>query len=86
MNNGLLPIQLNEGHLQIIFEAMKENPKCEFIIDLEQQFVQIPSINFHIDFEINSYKKNCLIHGYDDIDYLINNKNKIEEFEKKRNA
>ena len=86
LNNGLLPIQLNEGQLQIIFEAMKENPKCEFIIDLERQFVQIPSINFHINFEINSYKKNCLIHGYDDIDYLINNKNKIEEFEKKRNA
>ena len=56
------------------------------IIDLEQQFVEIPSIDFHIDFEINSYKKTCLINGYDDIDYLINNKNKIEEFERKRNA
>mgnify|MGYP001362980217 CR=1 FL=1 len=63
-----------------------QNPKCEFIIDLEQQFVEIPSIGFHIDFEINSYKKTCLINGYDDIDYLINNKNKIEEFERKKNA
>ena len=53
------------------------------IIDLEQQIVEIPSIDFHIDFEINSYKKTCLINGYDDIDYLINNKNKIEEFERK---
>ncbi|MDC3079263.1 3-isopropylmalate dehydratase small subunit [Flavobacteriaceae bacterium] len=86
LNNGLLPIQLNEDQLQTIFEAMKENPKCEFIIDLEQQFVEIPLIDFHIGFEINPYKKNCLIHGYDDIDYLINNKNKIEEFERKRNA
>jgi 3-isopropylmalate/(R)-2-methylmalate dehydratase small subunit len=86
LNNGLLPIQVNEEQLQTIFKAMKENPKCEFIIDLEQQIVEIPSIDFHFDFEINSYKKTCLINGYDDIDYLINNKNKIEEFERKRNA
>jgi len=86
LNNGLLPIQVNEEQLQTIFEAMKENPKCEFIIDLEQQIVEIPSIGFHIDFEINTYKKTCLINGYDDIDYLINNKNKIKEFERKRNA
>lgn len=86
LNNGLLPIQVKEEQLQTIFEAMKENPKCEFIIDLEQQIVEIPSIDFHIDFEINYYKKTCLINGYDDIDYLINNKNKIKEFERKRNA
>ena len=86
LNNGLLPIQVNEEQLQTIFEAMNENPKCEFIIDLEQQIVEIPSIDFHIDFEITSYKRTCLINGYDDIDYLINNKNKIEEFERKRNA
>ena len=86
LNNGLLPIQVNEEQLYMIFEAIKENPKCEFIIDLEQQFIEIPSIDFHIDFGINSYKKTCLINGYDDIDYLINNKNKIEQFERKRNA
>ena len=86
LNNGLLPIQLNEEQLQTIFKAIDKNPTCEFIIDLEQQFVEIPAIDLHIDFEINSYKKTCLINGYDDIDFLINNKNKIEEFERMRNA
>ena len=86
LNNGLLPIQVNEEQLQKIFKAIDKNPTCEFIINLEQQFVEIPSIDLHIDFEINSYKKTCLINGYDDIDFLINNKNKIEEFERMRNA
>ena len=86
LNNGLLPIQISDSQLQTIFEAINENPNCEFIVDLVDQCVEIPSIGLHIDFEINSYKKTCLINGYDDIDYLINNKHKIEEFERKRNA
>ena len=86
LNNGLLPIQISDSQLQTIFKAIKENPNCEFIVDLEGQYVKIPSIDLHIDFEINSYKKTCLINGYDDIDYLINNKQKIKEFERRRNA
>ena len=86
LNNGLLPIQVSDSQLQTIFEAINENPNCKFIINLVDQFIKIPSIGLHIDFEINSYKKTCLINGYDDIDYLINNKHKIEEFERKRNA
>ena len=86
LNNGLLPIQISDSQLQTIFEAINENPNIEFIVDLVDQCVEIPSIGLHIDFEINSYKKTCLINGYDDIDYLINNKHKIKEFEKKRNA
>lgn len=86
LNNGLLPIQVSDSQLQTIFKAIKENPNCEFIVDLVGQCIKIPSIDLHIDFEINSYKKTCLINGYDDIDYLINNKHKIEEFERKRNA
>lgn len=86
LNNGLLPIQVSDSQLQTIFEAITENPNCEFIVDLVGQYIEIPSIHLHIDFEINSYKKTCLINGYDDIDYLINNKHKIEEFERKRNA
>lgn len=86
LNNGLLPIQVSDSQLQIIFEAINENPNCEFIVDLVGQYIEVPSIGLHIDFEINSYNKNCLINGYDDIDYLINNKHKIEEFERKRNA
>ena len=86
LNNGLLPIQVSDSQLQTIFKAIKENPNCEFIVDLVGQCIKIPSIDLHIDFEINSYKKTCLINGYDDIDYLINNKHKIEQFERKRNA
>ena len=86
LNNGLLPIQVNDSQLQTIFKAITKNPNCEFIVDLVGQYIEIPSIDLHIDFEINSYKKTCLINGYDDIDYLINNKHKIEEFERKRNA
>ena len=86
LNNRLLPIQVSDSQLQTIFKAIKENPNCEFIVDLEGQYVKIPSIDLHIDFEINSYKKTCLINGFDDIDYLINNKQKIKEFERRRNA
>ena len=86
LNNGLLPIQVSDSQLQTIFEATIKNSNCEFIVDLVGQYIEIPSIDLHIDFEINSYKKTCLINGYDDIDYLINNKHKIVEFERKRNA
>lgn len=86
LNNGLLPIQVNPEQLTLIFKAIENDPKCEFIIDLEEQTLQIASIDLMIDFEINGYKKICLINGYDDIDYLINNKQKIIEFENKRNA
>ena len=86
LNNGLLPIQVDEQELQTIFDAINKNPRYEFIIDLKQQSLEIPSIDFHLNFEINPYKKTCLLNGYDDIDFLINNKKKIEEFERKRNA
>ena len=86
LNNGLLPIQVIDSQLQKIFKAINENSNCEFIIDLMGQYIEVPSVGLHIDFEINSYKKNCLINGYDDIDYLISNRHKIEEFERKRNA
>ena len=86
LNNGLLPIQVSDSQLQTIFKAINENPNCELIVDLVGQYIEVPSIGLHIVFEINNYKKTCLINGYDDIDYLINNKHKIEEFERKRNA
>ena len=86
LNNGLLPIQVSDSQLQKIFKAITENSNCKFIIDLVGQYIEVPSIGLHFDFEINSHKKTCLINGYDDIDYLISNRDKIEEFERKRNA
>ena len=86
LNNGLLPIQVSDSQLQKIFKAITENSNCEFIIDLMGQYIEVPSIGLHNEFENNSYKKTCLINGYDDIDYLISKRHKIKEFERKRNA
>ena len=71
LNNGLLPIQVSDEFLKNIFDST-----AELIIDLENQ-----TINGEF-FEINAYKKNCLLNGQDDIDYLLNIKDEIIEYEK----
>jgi len=82
LNNGLLPIQLSEKFLSILFKEVNENPKVKLRIDLPSQEVTILSSGKKESFEINSYKKDCLLNGYDDIDYLINMKEKIIDYEK----
>lgn len=84
MNNGLLPIQLKESELQQIFQLLEKNPKLGFQVDLELQKLQIPSADLHFTFEINPYKKQCLINGYDDFDYLQSILPQVEEYEKSR--
>ena len=80
LNNGLLPLQVSSGFLAILFTELKQQPQQELTIDLEQQTV---FFKHHIEkFEINPYKKMCLINGYDDIDYLLSKLDKIEQFEK----
>ena len=81
LNNGLLPIQVSEDFLQRLLTKVIENPSTEITIDLEQQTLKTPI--GEIAFEIDSYKKMCLINGYDDIDFLISKKEKIEAFEAK---
>ena len=81
LNNGLLPIQVSEDFLQRLLTKITENPSTEITIDLEQQTLKT-SIG-EITFEIDSYKKMCLINGYDDIDFLISKKEKISAFEAK---
>ena len=83
LNNGLLPIQLSEEFLNILFKEVNQNPNIKLRIDLPSQEVTILSSGKKESFEINSYKKNCLLNGYDDIDYLINMKEIIIDFEKK---
>jgi len=83
LNNGLLPIQLSEEFLTILFKEINKNPNIKLLIDLPSQEVTILSSGKKESFEINSYKKKCLLNGYDDIDYLINIKEKIIDFEKK---
>lgn len=84
LNNGLLPVQVSKDFLKTLMSIIAEKPKTEVKIDLEMQIISIEGTNYHEGFDIDSYKKTCLINGYDDIDYLISNKNKIEAFEASR--
>src|SRR5678815_346855 len=81
LNNFLLPVQVTENFLQKIFDAVSRNPKTEVEVNLEKQTITILSTNENESFEINNYKKTCLLNGYDDIDYLLSIKTDIEQFE-----
>ncbi|PWK77580.1 3-isopropylmalate/(R)-2-methylmalate dehydratase small subunit [Mucilaginibacter oryzae] len=81
LNNGLLPVQVSDDFLKKIFDAVYADHKAEIEIDLESQTITISSTGEQESFEINPYKKACLINGYDDIDYILSQKGKIEEFE-----
>jgi 3-isopropylmalate/(R)-2-methylmalate dehydratase small subunit len=84
LNNGLLPVQVTDGFLVQLFEAIEKNPGTLIRVDLVHQTITILSSGISEVFEINSYKKTCLINGYDDIDYLLSIRDKIEIFEKVR--
>ncbi|MBB6274342.1 3-isopropylmalate/(R)-2-methylmalate dehydratase small subunit [Pedobacter cryoconitis] len=81
LNNGLLPIQVTEDFLSAIYAAVSKNNKAQLDVDLENQTVTIVDSGEKATFEINAYKKSCLINGYDDIDFILNQKHLIEEFE-----
>jgi 3-isopropylmalate/(R)-2-methylmalate dehydratase small subunit len=83
LNNGLLPVQVSETFLASIFKAIDNNPKTELEINLEKQEVTILSTSEKERFDINLYKKTCLLNGYDDIDYLLSLKDKITAFEER---
>lgn len=80
LNNALLPIQVSDTFLKKIFEAVEKNPSTLITVDLEQQKVVLEDGSSE-GFDIDPYKKTCLINGYDDIDYLLNLKNEIKQFE-----
>jgi len=84
LNNGILPVQISENFLQILLKATLSNPNSLILINLKEQTVLLKETGQFENFEINSYKKHCLLNGFDDIDYLVSIKNKIEEFEKTR--
>lgn len=84
LNNGLLPVQVSDEFLKKIFDAVYADHHAEVEIDLEQQIIRIAATGAQQSFEINPYKKACLINGYDDIDYILSNREKVEEFEEKR--
>ncbi|MFN5334306.1 MAG: 3-isopropylmalate dehydratase small subunit, partial [Bacteroidota bacterium] len=78
LNNGILPITVSEKFLQQIFELSNED---ELRINLIDQSITIELTGASESFDINPYKKTCLINGYDDIDYLLSLKDKIQEYE-----
>jgi 3-isopropylmalate/(R)-2-methylmalate dehydratase small subunit len=81
LNNGLLPVKVSEEFLKEILEGINENPDNEIAIDVELQSISFKDTTE--TFEIDSYKKICLLNGYDDIDFLISKKQAITEFELK---
>ncbi len=83
LNNGLLPVQVTSEDLNEIFEVIDRLSQATFTVDLVEQTFTIDASNKVIDFEINSYKKECLLNGYDDIDYLLSLKKEIKIFETK---
>ena len=81
LNNFLLPVQVSEGFLKKIFDAVAKDPGTQIEVNLEQQTIEILSTGEQEKFEINSYKKTCLLNGYDDIDYLLSIKKDVEQYE-----
>jgi 3-isopropylmalate/(R)-2-methylmalate dehydratase small subunit len=82
LNNGLLPIQVSDEFLQKIFEEVYRNPATQINVNLVEQTVTLLSTGDQAQFEINAYKKSCLINGYDDIDFILNQREAIEQYEK----
>ena len=84
LNNGLLPVQVSDTFLSALFEAIEQDSATIIKVSLEEQTITIAASGASEKFDINPYKKECLLNGYDDIDYLLSIKEKIVEFEKSR--
>ncbi len=80
LNNALLPVQVSDAFLKNTFQLIEKNPQAQVEVNLETQTITLPDGNSET-FEINPYKKACLINGYDDIDYLLSLRDEIKEFD-----
>jgi 3-isopropylmalate/(R)-2-methylmalate dehydratase small subunit len=81
MNNGLLPVVVSPEFLAEVFKNVKADPAMTLTVDLPNQTITNNTTKRVEHFEINAYKKDCLVNGLDDIDYLLSNKHKIEKYE-----
>ena len=81
LNNFVLPVVVSEDFLAELFDSIKQNPKTEVEVDLPNQKVTNKATGRSEQFDINGYKKHCLMNGLDDIDFLVENKSKIESWE-----
>lgn len=80
LNIGVLPVQVSETFLAQIFEAIEKNPNTSLTIDLLNQKISLEAMGISESFDINKYKKENMLNGYDDIDYLSNIKSEIQQF------
>lgn len=83
LNNFVLPVVVSDAFLTDLFDCIAKNPKTEVVVDLPNQTVTNKETGVSELFEINGYKKHCLMNGIDDIDYLLQNKDKIEVWEQR---
>jgi len=83
LNNGVLPVVVSESFLATLFAEITADPKSTITVDLVKQTITDNKSGNSETFQINSYKKNCLVNGFDDIDYLLSNKAQIEAWETK---
>ena len=81
LNNFVLPVVVSEGFLARLFASIGENPQTEVVVNLPEQTVTNIANGETERFEINGYKKYCLMNGLDDIDFLVQNRDKVEEYE-----
>ncbi|MBZ9729143.1 3-isopropylmalate dehydratase small subunit [Salegentibacter sp. JZCK2] len=84
LNNGLLPVQVSPEFLNELFVEITKDPSVEIKVDLEAQKIGIPKKDISESFEIDPYKKTCMINGFDDIDFLVSKLDAIKEFEQKK--
>ena len=83
LNNGLLPVVVSEQMLAEIFKAAEADASMQLYIDLPAQTIEIVGTEMKEQFEIAPYKKQCLMSGYDDVDFLVSIRTEIESFEKR---
>ena len=84
LNNFVLPVVVSESFLKELFDSIAADPATQVTVDLPAQTITNNATGKSESFEINGYKKHCLMNGLDDIDFLLSNKDKIEEYESKR--
>ena len=83
LNNGLLPVVVSDEMLAAIFHAAEVDPSAQVMIDLPAQTIELMGSDYKESFEIAPYKKECLVNGYDDVDFLVSIRSEIEAFEQK---
>lgn len=82
LNNFVLPVVVSDDFLKELLETIEKNPEAEILVDLPRQTITNVETGRSEHIDINQYKKECLLEGLDDIEYLLKNQSKIEEFEK----